>query len=145
MAQTNNIYYLDKGLYYYVQREGSIMNNKFFSKKKDDKFNVIDSLIDRFKKSDNYDNYKDELEYLTIFHLISVYSCELFKYSRKIYLPRCKKVLSYLDNMNNEWYKNKYLSNAPFLSRSLTFLFRKKCFYICSIVIKLLNIRRNKI
>ena len=140
LSKTDNIHYIDKGLYHHVMRDGSIMNSKKFSPNKDDKFKVLDSLFERFKKDGSYDKYKDELEYISIFHLISVYPVELFTFSRKIYLPRCKRIISYLDNMNNEWYKNKYLLQAPFMSRTITWLFRKKCFDFCACVIRLLKL-----
>ncbi len=136
MSLTDKICYIDDYLYYYVIRNNSIMNNNIFNIKKDDKFYVIDSLFSRFKNNNTYEKYKDELEYLALFHFISVTLGEILVFNRKIYLPRCNRIISALNDINIEWYKNKYLKEASLVSRTFAWLFRKRLFRICAFLVR---------
>lgn len=62
MRETKSIGYIETPSYYYVQRPGSISN-----KYGDDLYNIpksIDIIIERYKKSGKYEQFKDILEYI---------------------------------------------------------------------------------
>lgn len=68
MAKTSSVVYLDTPIYYYLQRDGSIMNNA----KVDRNTEIIDAMEDLeawFKNEGLYEQYKSELDYLTIDHV----------------------------------------------------------------------------
>lgn len=62
---TNKIGFIEEGLYYYVQRNNSIMKQNKFSDKLLDIFKVLDN-----NKTSLYNKYKEEVEYLYITHLL---------------------------------------------------------------------------
>ena len=62
---TSKIGFLEEGLYYYVQRDNSIMKQNVFSDKLLDLFKVLDN-----NKNNLYDMYPEEVEYLYITHLL---------------------------------------------------------------------------
>lgn len=137
---SKKVYFFREALYNYVQRENSIMNGKNCDYgKKDDKFIAINNLILRFKKERIYDIYKTQLEFLMIRHLLFVYSSEISIYSNKIYVKKCKKTLEFLNSKNKNWHKNEYLKKSSIYSKIYAFLFRKKFFYICKLIIILKN------
>lgn len=137
ISKTDSIFFLDKPEYYYVQREGSIMNsNKSFKGNRDDKFVVLDNLINKFKQNNTFEQYKNELEYLIIRHLVLVFSTEILIFPQKIYKQRCEKVLSYLKDYNVKWEKNIYLKESPITSRVFVKLFKYKRYKICSFIVK---------
>src|SRR5690606_23403428 len=56
--------YVEKGLYYYVQRSSSISNNQ--TEKVRDIFAIFDKLIKHYKDEKIYNKYNDVIEYLHI-------------------------------------------------------------------------------
>ena len=134
MCKTESVKFIEEPLYNYVYRNNSIMNiSKNFNKNRDDKFFAIDTLYTLFKSNKIENEYKEELEYLTIKHLLIVYSTEIFPFKSNIYKGRCIKVIEYLNNINEKWYKNKYLKKSSILTKLYVCLFRKKFFLICKI------------
>ena len=122
VLKTNKIAYIPKGFYFYYQREKSIMNQAKFSIKLLDIFEVLNSLEKRFKDALKYDDYKTELEYLNIEHLL--YSAGLrfieFKDAKKyIY-----KAVDIIKKKFPDWKKNKY-----YKEKSLKFKFVCRCCY----------------
>lgn len=62
------ITYVDDSLYYYVQREGSIMNNSGCSRN----LEIVDAfedLLDYYRQQGMYERYRAELEFLVIEHI----------------------------------------------------------------------------
>lgn len=134
MCKAESVKFINNSLYNYVYRENSIMNNSNrFNINRDDKFLAIERLYKLFKDSGIEEKYKNELEYLTIKHLLIVYSTEILKFSNKIYKNRCINVLKYLDYNNKAWYKNSYLKDSSILTRVYVSLFRHKLFFLCKI------------
>ena len=136
MCMTDRIKFIDYPLYTYTYRKESIMNlSKKFNFNRDDKFFAIDMLYNRFEDKKLEKAYKEELEYLTIKHLLIVYSTEILPFGSKIYKNRCKKVLEYLKNINKQWDKNKYLKKSSLTTRIYVKLFKHKFFYLCKLAL----------
>ena len=137
MCMTNKIKFINDPLYTYTYREESIMNlSKQFNLNRDDKFFAIDMLYQRFKTKGLEKEYKEELEYLTIKHLLIVYSTEILSFKPRIYKKRCNKVLDYLNQVNKKWNKNKYLKNSAFLTRIYVGIFKYRMFVLCKLALK---------
>jgi glycosyltransferase involved in cell wall biosynthesis len=100
---TKKIGFVEEGLYYYVQRPGSIMKQKEFSEKLLDIFTVLDS-----NKKALGNNYPDEIEYMYITHLLRTATLRFLEYtSSKKYIDKIHDVIkeNYPNWKNNKYYK----------------------------------------
>ena len=68
ILKAKKISFIDEGLYYYLLRQGSTMNNSNIMKNLDI-LKSFDSLINYLKEKKCYDKYKDEVTYLAIYHI----------------------------------------------------------------------------
>ena len=66
--QAEKITYVDDSLFYYVQREGSIMNNKNHRRNLE-VIAAFEDLLGYFRECGVYETYKDALEFLVIEHV----------------------------------------------------------------------------
>ena len=86
------------------------MNQSKFNRKFLDIFTVLESLENRFIKNNKYDDYKEELEYLNVEHLL--YSAGLrfvqFEDGYELLL-KCIDIINnkYKNFKNNKYYKEK--------------------------------------
>lgn len=135
MVTAKVIIFYDEALYNYVFREGSIMHGMEFKSNRDDKFIVLDRLFLKFKESGLYDQYKEQLTYLAIRHLVIGWSMDILRYDSNIYLNRCRRVIKYLNNLDKKWIKNKYLKQCSFKPRVFAWLYYYHLFYICKLMI----------
>ena len=139
MLLTDKITYLDDCLYTYVARTNSIMKSSNFSKKKDDKFIAINDLKMHLTDKNIYCENKEQFIYLTIRHLLIVYSTEIIEFGKKIYVERFNNVNNVLENLSNNWTKNKYLKEQSFPKRIYVHLFKKRQYSLCKIIIMIMK------
>lgn len=66
--RAKKITYVDDPLFYYVQREGSIMNNRNFRRNLE-VIEAFEDLLSYFREQGAYDTYQDALEFLVIEHV----------------------------------------------------------------------------
>lgn len=137
LMATARVSFYKEPLYNYVYRNGSIMNEKTFKNNRDDKFIVLERLFQKFEEGGINKKYKNQLTYLAIRHLIMVYSTEIMKYKKDIYMPRCNRVLNFLDKMDAEWARNRYLKESSLSSRIFAWLYLNRKFNICKLMIKI--------
>lgn len=76
LLECQNAYYEKKVLYYYVQRRNSAMSG---AGKNRDVQKVFESLISYYKESGKYTIYKNEIEYLAIYHYFIVTSVRMIR------------------------------------------------------------------
>lgn len=101
---TTKVGFIEEGLYYYFQRNGSVMRQKSFSNKLLDIFSVLDSIKN---KIDN-DLYRNELEYLYITHLLRTATLRFLDYKdTKKYLDKIVNIIkeNYPNYKNNPYFK----------------------------------------
>lgn len=108
IPEINTFGFVDEPLIYYVQRENSIINKQTY--KTGQIFNVLDNVIDFYKKNKIYDEYEQELEYTYTRLLL----CSSFKRIKKIQddVQREKLLYETWQNLNTKfpnWKKNKIL------------------------------------
>ena len=137
LCTASSVEFLKKPLYNYVIRSGSIMNEKKFKPNRDDKFVVLERLFNRFKENKIYEKYHEQLTYLAIRHLIMVYSREIMIFDKSIYLPRCLRVLEFLNEIDNNWINNKYLKESSKFSQLFAKFYKKKMFRTCKLIIRI--------
>ncbi|MGM9877705.1 MAG: glycosyltransferase family 2 protein [Bacilli bacterium] len=131
---TDSIIHIDKYLYNYVYRNGSIMNNKEFKLNVDDKFIAINNLIKRIEKKGIKDKYEKEIEYLIIKHIIFTYTSEIFKYKKNIYFSRCDRALKYVNEYNKNWLNNDYLKKEFFGKKIYCLAFKNRFYFLCKCI-----------
>ena len=124
---TNHIEFIDEGLYYYLQRTGSIMKQKKFNDRLLDIFDVLNSL-----KKELYDKYPNEVEYLYITHLLRTATLRFLEYDNtKLYLNRIVRIMRI---EFPSWRNNKYLKQSSLKLRVICFLAYKKMFHLLKII-----------
>ena len=136
---TDNISQLEECIYIYVTRNNSIMKNKKFIEKKDDKFIALEDLKKYLQSAKLYDEYKEQYIYIVIRHLLIVYSAEIIGFKRKIYKDRFDKVNCILNDLDEKWIQNKYLNEQNILKRFFVFLFKHKMYFSCKIIINIMR------
>ena len=68
-TRASSFVYVDQPLYYYLQREGSITKNKN-AKRNEEILWAFEDLLGYFEEHELMDRYHDQLEYLTVFHIL---------------------------------------------------------------------------
>ena len=106
LTKARKISYIDEALYYYVQRQGSIMNQTSYNKKNDDIFDVINIINEHYKKENIYEKYKEEFEYICITRLLHDYVLRIYRYPEGE--EGINKAISYMKNNYPNYSKNKY-------------------------------------
>lgn len=119
LSNCRKIEYVDKPLYLYRQREGSIIYS--FTDKTKDVFICLKNVIEYYKTNNIFDNYYDELEYLCIEHL-------LLNGNRKFYHSENHNELfieskTFIDKhfkncLNNKYYKEMSKNDKLFIKLS---------------------------
>ena len=101
--ETKKVGFVEEGLYYYLQRDGSIMKQKEFNKKLLDIFEVLSTNKKKLK------NYKEELEYLYITHLLRSATLRFLDYNdTDEYLARInEEIKNNFPNFKNNIYFQK--------------------------------------
>ncbi len=106
IANSKKTSYLNEASYYYLQREGSSLNQNKYSKKFEDIFESLNILYNYFESSKILKKYHDELEYIFIEYLIHAAGLKFLKYPQGINnLNRIKEII---DSKFPKWRKNKY-------------------------------------
>lgn len=145
MCKAEKVKFIEEPLYNYIYRVNSIMNpTGKFKENRDDKFFAISTLYQLFQSEGIKEEYKEELEYLAIRHLLLVYSTEILPYKPYIYKDRCIKVLKYMNNVNPKWYKNQYLKKSANATKIYVLIFRMKLFGLCKICLKIIDKKGKK-
>lgn len=102
---TKKIGFLEKGFYYYVHREGSIMKQKSFNDKLLDIFTVLEH-----NKKELIKDYHDEVEYMYITHLLRTASLRFLEYPEGKDL--INRIVNIFKNDFQNWRKNKYYKKS---------------------------------
>lgn len=114
------IYFVNKPLINYVMSINSTMRKKEFHNKLLDKFTatkiLVTSLIDEKE-------YKDELEYLVLIHLLNNHAYLYYNYKR---FDLINEISDYIKEYFPNWYKNKYLNNLPLKRKFYMYIFYNK-------------------
>ena len=76
LLECQSVYYESEALYYYIQRKNSAMSG---AGKNKDVRSVFESLIAYYKEKDKYLEYRNEIEYLAIYHYFIVTSVRMIR------------------------------------------------------------------
>ena len=130
--QTNKIGFVNEGLYYYLQRTGSIMKQPIFNDKLLDIFKVLESNYQEL-----YNKYPDEIEYMYITHLLRTATLRFLEYKNsKKYI---NKIRSEIKNKFPNWTKNIYYQKSSKKLKLICLLAYNKQIYLLKIIKKITN------
>ena len=105
-ALCKNFVYINKPYYYYLQRDGSILNQQKYNKKWEDIFSSLEYLYNKFKEGNLLDLYKEEIEYIYIEYLLHAANLKFIAYKEGI--SNIKKVSKIMKNKFPKWRHNYY-------------------------------------
>ena len=117
---TDRIGFLDVPLYYYLIREGSIMQQKKYNPKLTTIFTVMEHLQDAFSGS----AYLEELEYLHITHLLHDATLRFLPFPEGN--VSMDKIVQIMREKFPRWQKNKYYKALDFKYQLVCFLIYHK-------------------
>ena len=132
-AVCNSFSYIEKPYYYYLQREGSALNKKVYSKSWEDIFSSLDNLYHRFNESSMITEYYRELEYIYIEYLLHAANLKFIDYKEGI--PNVKKVSQVMKDKFPNWRNNYYYKKESIKYKIMVNLF----YYNQTKLIKLLR------
>ena len=129
---TKKIGFLEEGLYYYLQRVGSIMKQKEFNNKLLDIFSVLE-----VNKKNLGKEYPDEIQFMYITHLLRTATLRFLEYKgTEEYLKKINDII--LENYP-DWKDNIYLKKASKKTRIICNLAYKKRYRLLKIIKKITN------
>lgn len=131
------ITYIDDSLFFYVQRQGSTMNNKN-AERNLEIISAFEDLISYFKENGVYDRFKNELYYLVTEHIAVAAVTRVSLSNTKDKKAVLIKLQNYLDTFDG-LYDNKYMSNLDRNKRLILFFNRHKLYFLTALCMKLKN------
>lgn len=137
---TNKIVYLEEPLYYYYIRQGSTMRQTKFNEKLLSIYNVLDILEKGFKQTGALEQYKEELEFIYIKHLLYAGNGRFLEYKEG--KQEVKKIANIIKLKYPNWRKNKYYKKQSKLFKLNCNIFYSNCLFIIIPFQKLKNIIR---
>lgn len=120
LVSAKKVAYIDDALYYYIDRDGSIMNQKKYNSKMADSFKALEILTKYYKDNNYYDKYSVEIEYLYISHLL--HDCSLRVYKYKEGLEIINEIVSLMKDNYKNWKKNKYFKEKSWKYKIVCYL-----------------------
>lgn len=130
---TDKISFMDDYLYYYLIRDGSIMNQKVYKKNMEDIFDSLDHLYSLFKLNKKEKEYSEELESLYISHLLHNMAMNFLPFKEgRVCIKRSAKLIK---ERFPKWYKNKYFRRRNIKYRIVCYLFYFRLFFLVKLVL----------
>ncbi len=106
LSEANFVSYVNKPLYCYRVRQGSTMNNKNYQRNMEI-ITASDKLLGYFEQDGTYDEFKDELEYLVAYHVITSAVQRIFLSG--FHKDLAKELYDYVANKFPDFRKNHYV------------------------------------
>lgn len=109
---------VEEGLYDYRQRKGSVLHQEKFNRHQLDIFRALTIVEEKFREAGKYEEYREEIEFLYIWHLISDAAKEFMRFRRE---PEAREGLRKIRKMMRKrfpkWRKNKYFKERKMLEK----------------------------
>ena len=129
---TDKIGFVSEGLYYYVQRDGSIMKQNAFNKKLLNIFDVLKSNKDLLE-----DKFPEEIEYMYITHLLRTASLRFLNYDNgKEYIYKIHNIMK---EYFPKWKNNVYYKKSSFKLKLICILAYNKNILLLKLIKKVTN------
>lgn len=108
---TDKIKFTDYYLYHYFKRENSIMNKINYNTKLEDIFFIVNRITTLFEENNLANEFKDEIEYIYIHHLLRAASIRFLNYERYDMIDKIRKIMK---EKYPNFTKNKYFKKYGF-------------------------------
>ena len=132
VKETKKIGYVNEGLYFYLQRSGSIMKQQEFNEKLLDIFKVLQSNYDELVKE-----YPEEIEYMYITHLLRTATLRFLEYENSNqYINQIVKEIK--ENFPN-WKQNQYFKKSSTKLKIICILAYNKNNMLLKLIKKITN------
>lgn len=129
---TKRMGFVSEGLYYYVQRDGSIMKQNVFNDKLLNIFDVLKSNKDLLEKE-----FPQEIEYMYITHLLRTASLRFLDYDNgKEYVYKIHNIMK---EYFPKWKNNEYYKKSSFKLRTICILAYNRNILLLKIIKKITN------
>ncbi len=135
--KADKITYIEDSLFFYVQRAGSIMNNANVHRNLEI-LTAMDDLISYFKQNNVYEEFKQELDFLAIYHIAVAGITRVLLCKSPDRKAVVKKLEEYLSDFSN-LYNNKYICSLSFNQKLILKLNKNKLYFITVLIMKLKN------
>ncbi len=135
--RAEKITFIEDFLFYYVQRQGSTMNNSQALRNLE-VLDAFDDLISYFKSENAYEKFKSELDYLIIDHIAVAAITRVVLSDAKEKKTVIKKMQEYLAQFDN-LYENKYISCLGRNKRLVLMFNRNKLYFFTELCMKIKN------
>lgn len=106
ILNADKIAYIPKAYYYYLQREGSIMSSKNIARNKEI-ITAFEKIADFFEEHGVYQEYKVELEFLAIYHILYTAAVRINKVDASSRIQ--EELVDYVQKRFPGYMKNFYL------------------------------------
>ncbi len=141
IMNTNKIAHVKEAFVHYIQREGSIMAT--LNEKVLDIYKVLELIEDYYKSNGYYDQYKDEIEFLYVEHVILTSLLNWRKFENgDLYL---KKAISYMNKKFPKWVENPYIQKQSKKEKVVFKLLYHKHFLILKTILFIKQHTVNKV
>ncbi len=129
--------FVHQSLYFYLKRKGSITN----ALKADRLFEIVDAvedLLNYYKEQNAYEKYKDELEFIAVYHAFYLGSVRVAQVDYKHSLmPQLRQ---YIQGRVPDYMHQKYLYRLGKSRLTVLKLLDKRHYFIISLLLKLKNL-----
>lgn len=115
--------YINESFYKYLQRRGSIMHNSN-ADRNIDMITVVGGIIEYYKEHGLFEKYYDELEFLAVFHIMTL--CTMRVAGINFRHPLLKKFYDFTKEMFPNFENNKYISTQFGYKYKVVFAFSKR-------------------
>jgi hypothetical protein len=134
----NKIVYVEEPLYNYYIRKGSTMRQNSFNNKLLSIYNVLETLTNGFNKSGYIEQYKEELEFIYIKHLLYAGIGRFIEYKEG--KDEVKKIVAIIKEKYPNWRKNQYYKKQSTIFKLNCNIFYTNNLFIILLFQKLKNI-----
>lgn len=134
MALARRMVFLGDIGYNYLQRQGSIMNSGKVARNVEI-IEAFDDILPWFREHGLFAEYRQELEYLAVFHAYLTASVRVILADRKS--PLLARLAAYLQEQFPTWQKNAYLPRLGAKRRLLVSLLGIKWYWAVALLFKL--------
>lgn len=112
LPHINKVSFLNESMYYYIQRDSSIINNQ--NEKVRDIFLIFEKIVKYYKEKKMYEKNKEILEYLHIRYFLGSSFIRISKINNnKLRKEILNENWEKLNKLYPNWEKNKYLKSLP--------------------------------
>ncbi len=134
MTAAKRMVFLDAVGYNYLQRAGSIMKS-ITADRNVEILEAFDDILPWFRQRGLWEAYRDELEYLTLYHVYVIASARVIRLDRKH--PLLPRFAAYVRENFPDYRKNRYLVRLTRNERLLFALLERRLYALAALLFRL--------